>query len=67
MQPVQLLYERGQFVLVHVCTGCGIERPNKASRDDDLSSNEVVRSAMSPARWRGLTFYRVRKHAEELA
>jgi hypothetical protein len=37
MQPVQLLYERGQFVLVHVCTGCGVERPNKASRDDDLS------------------------------
>ena len=37
MQPVQVLYERGRFVVVHNCTGCGIRRRNRASPDDDLS------------------------------
>jgi RNHCP domain len=37
MRPVQLLYERGAFVVVHECTGCGVRRRNKASPDDDVS------------------------------
>jgi hypothetical protein len=37
MAPVRLLYERGEFAVVHACTGCGIERRNRASADDDLS------------------------------
>jgi hypothetical protein len=37
MQPVDLLYERGEFVVVHECTGCHLRRRNRAARDDDLS------------------------------
>ena len=37
MQPVDLLYERGEFVVVHQCTACGERRRNRASADDDLS------------------------------
>jgi hypothetical protein len=38
MEPVELLYERGTFVLVHRCTACGHTRRNRASPDDDISS-----------------------------
>jgi hypothetical protein len=38
MRPVRLLYERGEFVLVHECTGCLAVRRNRAHRDDDLST-----------------------------
>jgi hypothetical protein len=38
MRPVALLYERGEFVLVHECTGCGLRRRNRAHPDDDLST-----------------------------
>lgn len=36
MEPVGLLYERGVFVVVHTCTGCGCTRRNRAAVDDDL-------------------------------
>jgi hypothetical protein len=38
MQPVELRYERGEFVIVHQCTVCAQRRPNRAAPDDDLSS-----------------------------
>ena len=37
MRPVQLLYERDIFVVVHECTRCGTRRRNKTSAQDDLS------------------------------
>jgi hypothetical protein len=37
MRPVALVYERGEFVIVHECTVCGARRPNRASSDDDLA------------------------------
>ena len=37
MAPVDLLYERGEFVLVHQCTACGERRRNRAAEADDLS------------------------------
>lgn len=37
MKPVSLLYERGEFIVVHACIGCGRRRRNRASPDDDLS------------------------------
>jgi hypothetical protein len=37
MKPVSLLYERGEFLVVHECTACGIRRRNHASPNDDLS------------------------------
>ena len=37
MAPVDLLYERGRFVIVHECTGCGLHRRNRASADDHVS------------------------------
>lgn len=36
MEPVELRYERGEFVVVHRCTGCGATRRNRAATDDDL-------------------------------
>jgi hypothetical protein len=36
MEPVQLLYERGEFVIVHECTQCGARRRNRAARHDDI-------------------------------
>jgi hypothetical protein len=30
MEPVQMLYERGRFVVVHRCVECGFERRNRA-------------------------------------
>jgi hypothetical protein len=38
MQPVELTYERGEFVVVHRCTGCGHVRRNRCAPDDDLSA-----------------------------
>jgi hypothetical protein len=38
MQPIALLYERGEFVVVHECVACGLRRRNRAAADDDLSS-----------------------------
>lgn len=37
MQPVRVLYERGEFVLEHECTACGHVRRNRASPSDDLT------------------------------
>ena len=38
MRPVQLLYERDEFVVVHECTTCGATRRCRTSSDDDLTS-----------------------------
>jgi len=38
MEPVGLMYERGEFVVVHSCTGCGRMRRNRAAADDDLDA-----------------------------
>jgi hypothetical protein len=37
MQPVELHYESGRFVVVHECTRCGTIRRNRAAKDDDLT------------------------------
>ena len=37
MQPIGLLYERGEFVVLHECVRCGLRRRNRASFDDNLS------------------------------
>jgi hypothetical protein len=36
MRPVDLHYERGRFVIVHECTGCGASRRCRAAPADDL-------------------------------
>jgi hypothetical protein len=36
MEPVGVLYERGAFVVVHECVGCGVTRCNRAAADDDV-------------------------------
>jgi RNHCP domain len=36
MRAIGLLYERGEFVLVHECVRCGLRRRNRAAFDDDL-------------------------------
>jgi hypothetical protein len=38
MRPVQLLYERGEFVVVHECIGCGATQRCRTSNGDDLTS-----------------------------
>jgi RNHCP domain/Sgf11 (transcriptional regulation protein) len=38
MRPAALQYERGAFVVIHECLGCGVRRRNRVARDDDLSS-----------------------------
>jgi hypothetical protein len=38
MAPVELLYERGDFVLLHRCTRCDHVKRNRTSPDDDLDS-----------------------------
>jgi len=38
MRPVQLVYERGQFVVVHECTRCGVIRRCRGQAYDDLST-----------------------------
>jgi hypothetical protein len=37
MHPIGLLYELGEFVLVHECVRCGLRRRNRAAVDDDLA------------------------------
>ena len=37
MEPVGLVYERGEFIIVHKCTACRVRRRNRAAPDDDLS------------------------------
>ena len=36
MEPIGFLYERGEFIVVHACTGCGRVRRNRAAPDDHL-------------------------------
>lgn len=36
MEPVQLLHERGDFVMLHRCVGCGYERRNRTSPNDNI-------------------------------
>jgi hypothetical protein len=36
MRPAELLYERGEFVIVHECAGCGARKRNRAAADDRL-------------------------------
>jgi hypothetical protein len=36
MAPVGLQYERGAFVVVHRCTGCGVTRRNRADACDNI-------------------------------
>ena len=38
MEPTQLLYERGEFVIVHECVECGHHRRNRAAANDNLSA-----------------------------
>jgi hypothetical protein len=38
MRPAGLLYERGEFVVLHECTGCGASRRNRTAAGDDLSA-----------------------------
>jgi hypothetical protein len=38
MRPIGLLYERGEFVVVHQCVACGLRRRSRAASADDLSS-----------------------------
>jgi hypothetical protein len=38
MQPIGLLYERGEFVVVHECVRCGLRRRNRAAVEDDLTT-----------------------------
>jgi RNHCP domain len=37
MAPIALLYERGEFVVVHECRGCHMQRRNRAGPRDNLS------------------------------
>ena len=37
MQPVDLLYELGEFIVVHECTRCRTVRRCRTAADDDLS------------------------------
>lgn len=36
MEPVDVLYERGRYVIVHHCAGCGARRRCRAAADDDV-------------------------------
>jgi hypothetical protein len=38
MRPVQLLFERDRFVVVHRCTACGVTRRCGCRPNDDLST-----------------------------
>jgi RNHCP domain len=38
MEPIGLLYERGEFVVVHECVRCGLRRRNRAAAEDELSA-----------------------------
>ena len=46
MAPVELRYERGEFMVVHECTGCGIRRRNRTAVADDL---DTMFGASSPS------------------
>ena len=37
MEPRALVYERGEFLVVHRCTACGAERRCRTKPEDDLS------------------------------
>ncbi|MGH3544510.1 MAG: RNHCP domain-containing protein [Mycobacteriales bacterium] len=35
MAPLSATYQRGRYVLLHHCQGCGARKPNKAAAADD--------------------------------
>ena len=37
MRPTGLIYERGEFIVIHECTRCGAQRQNRAAPLDDLT------------------------------
>ena len=38
MRPVQLLYERDTFVVVHMCVACRVTRRCRAGPDDNVGA-----------------------------
>jgi len=38
MEPINVVYERGRYVIVHFCTGCTECRRCRAASDDDVSA-----------------------------
>ena len=36
MEPVSLLYKKGDYAIVHRCVRCGFERSNRLASTDDL-------------------------------
>ena len=37
MRPTGLIYERGEFIVIHECTGCGAQGRNRVAPLDDLT------------------------------
>jgi len=37
MRPIALLYEHGDFIVVHECVACGVRRRNRTAPNDSLS------------------------------
>jgi hypothetical protein len=37
MEPVDILFERGRFIVVHRCTGCRVRRRCRATAHDDVA------------------------------
>jgi hypothetical protein len=38
MEPINVLYERGRYVIVHRCTGCGTRRRCRAADGDNITA-----------------------------
>ena len=40
MKPIEIQQKNGEFVILHKCTKCGLERKNKVQENDDI--NKII-------------------------
>ncbi|MEI6843317.1 MAG: RNHCP domain-containing protein [bacterium] len=36
MEPIRVEVKKGEYTIIHKCERCGLERPNKAVKDDNF-------------------------------
>lgn len=42
MEPVNIIFNKGVYILVHRCVSCGEEKKNRMSDADDISTALTV-------------------------
>jgi uncharacterized Zn finger protein len=48
MEPVEVTKKGSEYIILHKCTKCGVEKPNKANKQDNFQM--IVQVSSNPKR-----------------